>query len=141
MSARGGTLLRVWLEHFTIIVDDYDRAIEFFTGALGFELVEDSPALTTEGGRPKRWVVVRPPGALTVVLLAQADGPRQAAAVGNQVAGRVGFFLWVEDFDARYAHMLEHGVAFEGSPRVEEYGRVVVFRDLAGNRWDLLGPA
>ena len=107
---RGGTLLRVWLEHFTIIVDDYDRAIEFFTGALGFELAEDSPALTTEGGRPKRWVVVHPPGAQTGVLLAQADGPRQAAAVGNQAAGRVGFFLRVDDFDAAYERMTAAGV-------------------------------
>ena len=95
----------MWLEHFTIIVDDYDRAIEFFTGALGFELAEDSPALTTGGGRPKRWVVVRPPGAQTGVLLAQADGPRQAAAVGNQAAGRVGFFLRVDDFGAAFERM------------------------------------
>ncbi|HEY7276092.1 MAG TPA: VOC family protein [Trebonia sp.] len=130
----------MWLEHFTIIVDDYDRAIEFFTGALGFELVEDSPALTTEGGRPKRWVVVRPPGAQTGVLLAQADGPRQAAAVGNQVAGRVGFFLRVDDFGAAYKRMTAAGVEFATEPRDEPYGRVAVFLDVAGNRWDLLGP-
>jgi catechol 2,3-dioxygenase-like lactoylglutathione lyase family enzyme len=130
----------VWLEHFTIIVDDYDRAIEFFTGALGFELAEDSPALTTEGGRPKRWVVVRPPGAQTGVLLAQADGPRQAAAVGNQVAGRVGFFLRVDDFGAAYERMTAAGVKFATEPRDEPYGRVAVFLDVAGNRWDLLGP-
>jgi len=130
----------VWLEHFTIIVDDYDRAIEFFTGALGFELVEDSPALTTQGGRPKRWVVVRPPGAQTGVLLAQADGPRQAAAVGNQVAGRGGFFLRVDDFGAAYERMTAAGVEFATEPRDEPYGRVAVFLDVAGNRWDLLGP-
>jgi catechol 2,3-dioxygenase-like lactoylglutathione lyase family enzyme len=130
----------VRLEHFTIIVDDYDRAIEFFTGALGFELVEDSPALTTEGGRHKRWVVVRPPGAQTGVLLAQADGPRQAAAVGNQVAGRVGFFLRVDDFGAAYERMTAAGVEFATEPRDEPYGRVAVFLDVAGNRWDLLGP-
>lgn len=130
----------MWLEHFTIIVDDYDRAIEFFVGALGFELVEDSPALTTEGGRPKRWVVVRPPGAQTGVLLAQADGPRQAAAVGNQVAGRVGFFLRVDDFGAAYERMTAAGVEFATEPRDEPYGRVAVFLDVAGNRWDLLGP-
>lgn len=130
----------MWLEHFTIIVDDYDRAIEFFTGALGFELAEDSPALTTHGGRPKRWVVVRPPGARTGVLLARADGPRQAEAVGNQVAGRVGFFLRVEDFDAAFARMKAAGVEFAGEPRTEPYGRVAVFLDVAGNRWDLLGP-
>lgn len=130
----------MWLEHFTIIVDDYDRAIEFFVGALGFELVEDSPALTTEGGRPKRWVVVRPPGTQTGVLLAQADGPRQAAAVGNQVAGRVGFFLRVDDFGAAYERMTAAGVEFATEPRDEPYGRVAVFLDVAGNRWDLLGP-
>jgi catechol 2,3-dioxygenase-like lactoylglutathione lyase family enzyme len=130
----------MWLEHFTIIVDDYDQAIEFFTGALGFELAEDSPALTSHGGRPKRWVVVRPPGARTGVLLAQADGPRQAEAVGNQVAGRVGFFLRVEDFDAAFDRMKAAGVEFAGVPRTEPYGRVVVFLDIAGNKWDLLGP-
>jgi catechol 2,3-dioxygenase-like lactoylglutathione lyase family enzyme len=131
----------VWLEQFTIIVDDYDRAIEFFTGALGFELAEDSPALTTDGGRPKRWVVVRPPGTQTGVLLAQADGPVQAAAVGNQAAGRVGFFLRVADFDAAFERMKDAGVEFLGAPRTEPYGRVVVFLDVAGNKWDLLGPA
>jgi catechol 2,3-dioxygenase-like lactoylglutathione lyase family enzyme len=130
----------VWLEHFTIIVDDYDQAIEFFTGALGFELAEDSPALTTSGGRPKRWVVVRPPGERTGLLLAQADGPRQAAAVGVQVAGRVGFFLRVDDFDAAHERMTAAGVRFDGAPRDEPYGRVAVFLDIAGNRWDLLGP-
>ena len=131
----------MWLEQFTIIVDDYDRAIEFFTGALGFELAEDSPALTTSGARPKRWVVVRPPGAQTGVLLAQADGPRQAAAAGNQVAGRVGFFLRVDDFDAAFQRMTAAGVEFASVPRTEPYGRVAVFLDIAGNRWDLLGPA
>ena len=131
----------MWLEHFTIIVDDYDRAIEFFTGALGFELAEDSPALTTGGGHPKRWVVVRPPGAQTGVLLARADGPRQAAAVGNQAAGRVGFFLRVDDFDAAVDRMTAAGVRFRTAPRTEPYGRVAVFVDVAGNSWDLLGPA
>jgi catechol 2,3-dioxygenase-like lactoylglutathione lyase family enzyme len=77
------------IEQFTIIVDDYDKAIEFFVGALGFDLVEDSPSLTNDG-RPKRWVVVRPPGAQTGILLARADGGYQVAAVGNQMAGRVG---------------------------------------------------
>ena len=130
----------MWLEHFTIIVDDYDEAIAFFTGALGFELAEDSPALTTGGGRPKRWVVVRPPGAQTGVLLARADGPRQAAAVGNQAAGRVGFFLRVDDFGAAFERMTAAGVQFATAPRDEPYGQVAVFLDVAGNRWDLLGP-
>jgi len=131
----------VHLDLIAIVVREYDPAISFFTGALGFELVEDSPALTTSGGRPKRWVVVRPPGAATGLLLAQADGERQAAAVGNQVAGRVGFFLRVEDFDAAYARMTSAGVEFVSPPRTEPYGRVAVFLDIAGNRWDLLGPA
>ncbi|GAA4144522.1 VOC family protein [Actinomadura keratinilytica] len=124
----------------TIVVDDYDRAIGFFTRALGFELVEDAPSLTGDG-RPKRWVVVRPPGAATAVLLARADGDRQAAAVGNQTGGRVGFFLRVDDFDAAYARMTAAGVEFVRPPRTEPYGRVAVFKDIAGNLWDLLGPA
>ena len=83
---------------------------------------------------------MRPPGAATGLLLARADGERQAAAVGNQVAGRVGFFLRVEDFDAAYARMTSAGVEFVSAPRTEPYGRVAVFLDIAGNRWDLLGP-
>ncbi|MYW93676.1 VOC family protein [Amycolatopsis rubida] len=123
-----------------IIVDDYDEAIAFFTRALGFDLAEDSPSLTNDG-RPKRWVVVRPPGGETGILLAQADGERQSRAVGDQHAGRVGFFLRVDDFAASYERMRDAGVEFLGEPRTEPYGRVAVFRDLAGNRWDLLGPA
>lgn len=129
----------VRLDLITIVVDDYDQAIGFFTRAMGFELVEDSPSLTNDG-RPKRWVVVRPPGAETGILLARADGEDQAAVVGNQVAGRVGFFFRVDDFDAAYEHMMAVGVEFVTSPRTEPYGRVAVFRDIAGNRWDLLGP-
>jgi catechol 2,3-dioxygenase-like lactoylglutathione lyase family enzyme len=129
------------LEHMAVIVHDYDEAIDFFVGVLGFELVEDAPATTTEGGRPKRWVVVRPPGARTGLLLARADGDEQAAAVGRQFAGRVGLFLRVDDFDAAYERMRAAGVEFSGQPRDEPYGRVVVFTDVAGNRWDLLGPA
>jgi catechol 2,3-dioxygenase-like lactoylglutathione lyase family enzyme len=142
MPVAGGprTLSRVRLDKIAIIVDDYDQAIAFFTGALGFDLVEDSPSLTNDG-RPKRWVVVRPPGGDTSVLLAQADGERQAAAVGNQTAGRVGFFLEVGDFDAAYRRMTAAGVEFLTAPRSEPYGRVAVFLDIAGNRWDLLGPA
>ena len=128
------------LDKITIVVDDYDQAIGFFTGALGFDLVEDSPSLTNDG-RPKRWVVVRPPGGDTGILLAQADGERQAAVVGNQIGGRVGFFLEVDDFDAAYQRMMTAGVEFVTVPRTEPYGRVAVFTDIAGNRWDLLGPA
>ena len=138
--SRGSYAGAVHLDLIAVVVREYDPAIDFFTGALGFELVEDSPALTSEGGRPKRWVVVRPPGAATGLLLARADGERQAAAVGNQAGGRVGFFLRVEDFDAAYARMTSAGVEFVAPPRTEPYGRVAVFLDIAGNRWDLLGP-
>jgi catechol 2,3-dioxygenase-like lactoylglutathione lyase family enzyme len=129
----------VHLGQLAVVVDDYDAAIGFFTGALGFDLVEDSPSLTNDG-RPKRWVVVRPPGAQTAILLARADGPEQAAVVGAQAAGRVAFFLEVDDFDAAYQRMTAAGVEFLTVPRTEPYGRVVVFRDIAGNKWDLLGP-
>jgi catechol 2,3-dioxygenase-like lactoylglutathione lyase family enzyme len=122
-----------------IVVAEYDPAIRFFVDTLGFELVEDSPSLTNDG-REKRWVVVRPPGAATGLLLARADGPTQEAAVGNQVGGRVGFFLRVDDFDASYSRMRAASVEFVSEPRDEVYGRVAVFVDLAGNRWDLLGP-
>jgi catechol 2,3-dioxygenase-like lactoylglutathione lyase family enzyme len=128
------------LELVTIVVEDYEPAIEFFVGVLGFELVENSPSLTNDG-RPKRWVVVRPPGAQTGVLLARADGPEQSRAVGRQFAGRVGLFLRVEDFDEAYGRLSAAGVEFVTAPRAEPYGRVAVFVDVAGNRWDLLGPA
>lgn len=126
----------------TVIVDDYDAAIAFYTRLLGFELIEDSPSLTDDG-RPKRWVVVRPPGDAggTGLLLALADGEQQAAGVGDQFAGRVGLFLRVDDFDSTYRRMREQNVEFLGEPRHEAYGSVVVFRDIAGNSWDLLGPA
>ena len=125
------------IELVTIIVADYDAAIRFFVDALGFELVEDSPS-TTNDGRPKRWVTVRPPGATTAILLAQADGEVQAAAIGQQMAGRVGFFLRVTDFDAAHRRMVAAGVEFITEPRKEPYGQVGVFLDIAGNRWDLL---
>ena len=128
------------LELATLIVREYDPAIDFFVRILGFELVEDSPSLTNDG-RPKRWVVVRPPGAVTGILLARADGERQEAAIGAQFAGRVGFFLRVDDFQAAYERMKAAGVEFVTSPRSEPYGRVAVFLDISGNRWDLLDPA
>jgi catechol 2,3-dioxygenase-like lactoylglutathione lyase family enzyme len=129
----------VRVELVTLVVDDYDVAISFFVDALGFDLVEDSPTVTNDG-RPKRWVVVRPPGAETGVLLAEADGDRQKAVIGDQVAGRVGFFLRVEDFEGALARMHAAGVDFVGPVRDEIYGRVQVFSDVAGNRWDLIGP-
>ena len=124
-----------------LVVHEYDPAIDFFVGTLGFELVEDSPAVTTRSGRPKRWVVVRPPGAATGLLLARAEGAEESAVAGRQAAGRVGFFLQVDDFGAAYQRMSAAGVQFTGPPRTEPYGRVAVFLDIAGNRWDLLGPA
>ena len=123
-----------------IVVSDYDPAISFFVDVLGFELAEDSPALTNDG-RAKRWVVVRPPGAATGLLLARADGDDQAAVIGRQVAERVGFFLNVEDFDAAFKRMTSAGVQFLTAPRTEPYGQVAVFLDIAGNKWDLIGPA
>jgi catechol 2,3-dioxygenase-like lactoylglutathione lyase family enzyme len=130
----------MYIEHTALIVDDYDDAISFFVDRLGFELVEDSLALTTRAGRQKRWVVVRPPGARTGLLLAKADGERERRAVGDQFAGRVGLFLRVDDFQGWYDRMRAGSVEFVGEPRDEPYGRVAVFLDVAGNRWDLLGP-
>ncbi|MFJ5733076.1 VOC family protein [Streptomyces paradoxus] len=122
----------------TLVVDDYDEAIRFYTDALGFRLVEDAP-------RPdgSRWVVVAPgtPGAGTGLLLARAEGEPQAARVGDQTGGRVGFFLHTDDFAGDHARMTAAGVTFLEEPRHEPYGTVAVFQDLYGNRWDLLQPA
>ena len=119
----------------TILVNDYDEAVEFYTRALGFELMEDTPQ------DQKRWVVVRPPGAReTGVLLAVASDDRQRGAVGNQTGGRVGLFLHTTGFAADHARMLAAGVRFTETPRQEPYGTVAVFEDLYGNRWDLLEP-
>jgi catechol 2,3-dioxygenase-like lactoylglutathione lyase family enzyme len=127
------------LHLIALIVDDYDRAIDFFVRTLQFELIEDVPS-TTNDGRPKRWVVVCPRGGQTGILLARADGEHQHAAVGQQFAGRVGLFLRVDDFDAVYQRMIDANVEFVRPPRDEPYGKVAVFVDIAGNRWDLLGP-
>jgi len=127
------------LQLVALVVRDYDPAIRFFVDVLGFELVEDTPALTNDG-RSKRWVVVRPVGGQTGLLLARADGDSQARAIGQQFGGRVGLFLRVDDFDASYERMINAGVRFLSPPRAETYGTVAVFIDLEGNRWDLLGP-
>ncbi len=127
------------LELVALLVRDYDPAIRFFVEVLEFDLIEDSPSFTNDG-RAKRWVVVRPRGAQTGILLARADGEQQQSGIGRQFAGRVGLFLRVDDFDASYRRMLDLGVVFVTTPRVEPYGKVVVFEDLEGNRWDLLGP-
>jgi catechol 2,3-dioxygenase-like lactoylglutathione lyase family enzyme len=126
------------LELVALVVRDYDAAIKFFVNVLQFEIVEDVPSLTNDR-RPKRWVVVRPVGGVTGILLARADGDSQAGIVGKQFAGRVGFFLRVDDFEAAYRRMVAADVAFVSAPRVEPYGQVAVFLDLEGNRWDLLG--
>lgn len=118
----------------SVVVRDYDEAIAFFTGALRFRLVEDSPR---PGG--KRWVVVSPPGAGGAsLLLARAANEEQERAVGHQAGGRVFLFLETSDFWADYTAMQAGGVLFVEAPREEHYGTVAVFRDLSGNRWDLL---
>lgn len=121
----------------SLLVRDYDEAIAFFTGKLGFSLAEDTPL---SGG--KRWVVVAPPGPRgTCLLLARADGPQQESCIGNQTGGRVAFFLYTDDFRRDYGRMKAAGVPFLEEPRTERYGVVAVFRDLYGNNWDLLEPA
>jgi catechol 2,3-dioxygenase-like lactoylglutathione lyase family enzyme len=127
------------LDLTTFVVREYDEAIAFFTEVLGFELTEDEPSLTNDGRR-KRWVVVRPLGDGPGLLLARADGGDQEMAVGNQTGGRVAFFLRVDDFQAAYDRLVAHGVELVGAAREETYGRLQVFRDLYGNKWDLLGP-
>ena len=130
------------LQLVSLIVKDYDEALDFFIGKLGFDLVEDSPAVTSHTGQPKRWVVVRPlgnpegPG----ILLARAEGEAQQSMIGHQWAGRVGLFWRVDDFDATYERLKKSEVEFIGKPREEVYGKVVVFYDISGNKWDLLGP-
>ncbi|MBP6533706.1 MAG: VOC family protein [Arenimonas sp.] len=118
---------------FALVVDDYDRAIAYYTGMLGFELREDSPR---ENG--KRWVLVVPPGAQTAILLAKAANEAQQVCIGNQTGGRVGYFLHTDDFARDHALFLARGVRFCEPPRHEPYGSVAVFEDLYGNRWDLL---
>jgi len=124
------------LSAIAYVVRDYDEAIAWFTGVLGFELVEDAPR---EAG--KRWVLVQPPGGGTCLLLARAVGDAQTGVVGRQAGGRVFLFLQVGDFMAAYTALGASGVRFVETPRQEDYGWVVVFEDLYGQRWDLLGPA
>jgi uncharacterized glyoxalase superfamily protein PhnB len=121
----------------TIVVDEYDRAIKHYVQDLGFSLIDDRD----QGD--KRWVVVSPPGAerdlmATHILLARADDTEQRARIGDQAGGRVAFFLHTTDFDMDHIVLSQRGVTFEEQPRNEPYGRVAVFRDLYGNRWDLI---
>ncbi len=117
----------------SILVPDYDAGIAFFVGKMGFELCED-----TDLGSGKRWVRVAPKGAQTAFLLARAVGPEQEAAIGKQGGGRVWLFLQTDDFTRDHAAMLANGIRFEEAPRVEPYGKVAVFIDPFGNRWDLI---
>ena len=121
--------------HIALVVRDYDEAIDFYVGKLGFELLDD----TYQAEQDKRWVVVAPPGGLgTTLLLAKASKPEQEPFVGNQAGGRVFLFLNTDDFRRDYERLRAHGVVFVREPKEEEYGTVAVFEDLYGNRWDLL---
>lgn len=121
--------------HIALVVRDYDEAIDFYVGKLGFELLDDS----YQAEQDKRWVVVAPPGGLgTTLLLARASTPEQEPFVGNQAGGRVFLFLNTDDFRRDYARLRANGVVFVREPKEEEYGTVAVFEDLYGNRWDLL---
>lgn len=119
----------------TLVVPDYDEAIDFYVGKIGFTLVEDSNL-----GGGKRWVVVGAPGGGRL-LLARASDERQRAAIGNQAGGRVGFFLQTPEFGRTFEEFTAAGVNFKEAPRREKYGSVAVFSDPFGNLWDLLGPA
>lgn len=123
------------LLHVAIVVRDYDEAIAFYCGQLGFTLVED----TSQPAQDKRWVVVAPPGSRgTSLLLARASNPEQERFVGNQAGGRVFLFLETDDFRRDYERMRSEGIRFIRDPKVEPYGTVAVFEDLYGNRWDLI---
>ena len=119
-----------------VVVDDYEQAIGFYVGKLGFELRQDKP-LTAD----KRWVVVAPRGAASGLLLARADGDRQRQAIGDQSGGRVFLFLETDDFARDHLAYTQQGVRFIETPRHEPYGTVAVFEDAYGNRWDLIQPA
>lgn len=125
------------LAHIALVVRDYDEAIAFYVGKLGFELVED----TYQAAQDKRWVAVRPPGATgdaATILLARATTPGQERFIGDQAGGRVFLFLATDDFDRDHAAYAAAGVEFVRPPAVYDYGKVAVFLDLYGNRWDLI---
>ena len=129
--------MKQYIAHIALVVKDYDEAIEFYTGKLGFSLLEDTVLSET-----KRWVLVKPPGAGDCsLLLAKAVKPEQIFAVGNQTGGRVFLFLFTDDFKRDYDAMREKGIHFVRPPANEEYGTVAVFEDLYGNLWDLIEPA
>lgn len=121
--------------HIALVVNDYDEAIDFYTKKLHFELVED----TYQPEQNKRWVVVSPPSSNgTTILLAKATKKVQESFIGNQAGGRVFLFLGTDNFDRDYSEMVNKGVEFVRPPKVQEYGKVSVFKDLYGNLWDLI---
>jgi len=125
------------IAHLTLVVRNYDEALEFFTQKLGFQLLEDTPLPDN-----KRWLLVAPPHSRgAALLLAEADTPDQSHAIGNQTGGRVFLFLHTDDFWRDYKAYQSRGVRFLETPREEPYGTVAVFQDLYGNKWDLLQPA
>jgi catechol 2,3-dioxygenase-like lactoylglutathione lyase family enzyme len=118
-----------------LLIRDYDKAIDFYTRVLGFDLLED-----TQRSETKRWVRIAPSGGGCSILLAKSVNPEQDACVGNQTGGRVFAFLHTGNFDEYYERLSSFGVEFAGSPRDEDFGKVVVFMDLYGNKWDLIEP-
>jgi uncharacterized glyoxalase superfamily protein PhnB len=116
-----------------IVIDDYDVAISHYVSDLGFTLIED-----TELSPEKRWVVIAPSSAGAQILLAKASNDQQRAAIGNSTGGRVGFFLYTDNFTETYERYLANGIEFTEKPRNESFGQVVVFRDKYGNKWDLI---
>jgi len=122
------------LAHIALVVDDYDKAIAYYTGVLGFELIQDETLSET-----KRWVLVSPGDGSCQLLLAKAVSEVQQQAIGNQSGGRVFLFLHTDTFDEDYARLLSHQVEIVRAPEVMPYGKVLVFKDLYGNLWDLIG--
>ena len=122
------------IAHVMVVVRDYDEALAFYCGKLGFELIED----TYQPEQDKRWVVVAPPGGGASLVLGRASDDEQAVAIGNQTGGRVFLFLQTDDFERDYKRYRDAGVEFVREPKVMEYGTVAVFRDLYGNQWDLI---
>lgn len=121
------------IAHISLVVDDYDEAIQFYTQRLGFTLIEDTLLLPE-----KRWVLVAPPGSSCSLLLAKAVGEEQQSRIGNQTGGRVFLFLRTDDFWRDYNAYVQRGISFVREPKAEAYGTVAVFKDLYGNLWDLI---
>lgn len=123
------------IAHITLLVDDYDKAIEFYTKKLNFIQVED-----TKLSDVKRWVLVKPQGDSCCLLLAKASNAEQRRMIGNQSGGRVFLFLYTDDFEEDYLNLIRNGITIVRKPVLEEYGKVAVFKDIYGNLWDLIQP-